>query len=213
MFHQVLSAPELNTQARFSTGRVYETWEGRQLEVQTQTPSGQDRATLVWGKFENPTYFRSNRREYAYANWRHAWNSRHDQTTTLTVGEFWGGDRGVQLTHRFWFGDSNVAAYFRESTFGPGTPRASFIGLGITVPLTLRRLDGWTFGGIRGGSQFSYAVETRVRNPSNDIGGGYGITPAMGEPLAVTFNRDRSGTEYLSTQLWRIRRAAVELLD
>ncbi len=213
MFHQILPLQQFNTQARLSTGRVYETWEGNQLEVQSQTHSGQDRITAVWGKFNNPTFFRFNRREYAYANWRHAWDSRHDQTTTLTVGEFWGGDKGVQLTHRYWFGDTNVALYFRESTFGPATPRASFIGLGITVPLTPRRLDGFGFAGVRGTPQFSYAVETRVRNASNDIGGGYGVVPAMGEPLTLTFNRDRNGDGYLSSQLWRLRRAALDLLD
>lgn len=213
MLHQVVSIPSWNTQLRLSHGTVYESWEGTQLEVQGQTPSGQDRASVYWGKFDNPTYYRSNRREYLYLNWRHAWNAEHSQTTTLTLGEFWGGDRGFQVAHRFWFGESNVAIYARESSFGYGGPKASFVGLALTVPLTPRRLDGWTWLGLRGSAQFSYAAETRVRNPSNDVGGGYGITPAMGEPLLQTFNRDRNGNEYLSTQTWRVRRAAVQLLD
>ena len=155
---------------------------------------------------------RLNRREYTQLSYRYAWDSRHTQTTNLQWGEFWNGDRGYQLTHRFWFGDTNVALHVRQTRFTPTQPLASFAGLSVTLPLTPRIATGWRYAGVRGTPAYSYGFETRMKNAVNYVGEGYGVFPAIGDSIGLIFNRDRMGDAYLSTQTWRLRDAARQMV-
>ena len=113
MIHQLLRWDRARTTVRLSAGSMFKKWEGGQAELQTVSPEGTHRFSAIWGKFQHPVFVRQNRREYAQFAYRYSWDERHTQTTQLQVGEFWNGDRGYQLTHRFWFGERNVALHVR----------------------------------------------------------------------------------------------------
>jgi hypothetical protein len=65
--------------------------------------------------------------------------------------------------------------------------------------------------GVRGVSQWTYSLETKVLEKDNIITGGYGEVPKVGDGLAMTLNRDRNSTRYYDTNLGRIKNAYVSL--
>jgi len=121
----------------------------------------------------------------------------------VSYGEYWNGDRGYTVSQSFWNGDTAVSIYLRQSRY-PGGPEASFAGISFSLPLTPRQNRGYRYFGLRGASQWTYSLETRVFDKDNRIGGGYGVVPRMGDSLVQTFNRDRNSTEYFETNAWRL---------
>jgi len=211
MFHQVLSAPKLNTQFRLSAGMAYTTWKGQQLETMTQDSNGRHRLSLMVGQFKNDALTRNNQKDYYLATYRLANNAEHTISTEITYGKFWGGDTGYQILQRFWHGDTNIGVYLRRSKMQDGAPTASFAGLQFTIPLTPRRNTGYEHFGLRGVNQWNYALESRIFNRENLLTPGYGEIPRFGENLPQIFNRDRNGNSYLSGEHWRLKNSFNEL--
>ncbi|NDF98935.1 MAG: hypothetical protein EB101_08430 [Chitinophagia bacterium] len=211
MFHQVFSAPTINTQFRLSAGMAYTTWKGHQLESMTQNMDGRHRLSLAVGQFRNDTLARNNQKDYHLATYRFANNAEHTIATEITYGKFWGGDTGYQILQRFWHGDTNVSIYLRRSQMPDGTPTASFAGLQFTIPLTPRRNIGYENFGLRGVNQWTYSLESRIFNRENLLTAGYGEIPRFGENLPQLFNRDRNGQSYLKEESWRMKNSFNQL--
>jgi hypothetical protein len=87
----------------------------------------------------------------------------------------------------------------------------SFAGLQFSIPFTPRQNKSLEHLLIRGVSQWTYTLESRIFDKENRITGGYGEIPKMGESLTQTFNRDRNSTQYLENNLGRIKNAFVNL--
>lgn len=211
MFHQVLSAPSVNTQFRLSAGMAYTTWKGQALETMTQDAEGRHRLSLLVGQFKNDALIRNSQKDYHLAAYRFANNAEHTVSTEITYGKFWGGDTGYQILQRFWQGDTNIGIYLRRSKMQDGTPIASFAGLQFTIPFTPRRNTGFENFGLRGVNQWTYGLESRIFNRENLLTPGYGEIPRFGENLPQLFNRDRGGNAYLREEHWRLKNSFNEL--
>jgi len=205
MLHQLISAPSLNTQVRLSVGTAYTTWSGQQLETITQSNDGRHRLGLQFGQFENDSLIRNKARDYHLMSYRFANNTQHTLSTEIVYGKFWAGDKGYQITQRFWQGDTTIGIYLRRTQMPDGAPTVSFAGIQFTIPITPRRNTGYEHFGLRGVNQWTYTMESRIFNRENLLTPGYGEIPRLGENLQQIFNRDRSGYHYLTAETWRIR--------
>jgi len=207
MLHQLISAPLLNTQVRLSIGTAYTTWSGQQLETLTQSNDGRHRLGLQFGQFENDSLIRNNSRDYHLIGYRFSNNIQHTLSTEIVYGKFWAGDKGYQITQRFWQGDTTIGIYLRRTQMPDGTPIVSFAGIQCTIPITPRRNTGYEHFGLRGVNQWAYTLESRIFNRENLLTSGYGDIPRLGDNLQQILNRDRGGNEYLRFERWRIRNA------
>jgi len=86
-----------------------------------------------------------------------------------------------------------------------------YSGLQFSIPLTVRRNTGMEHFFLRGGSQWTYTIESRIFNKDNRITVGSGEIPKIGDPLVQTFNRDRNTTQYYESNIGRIKNAFVNL--
>lgn len=211
MFHQLINAPSVNTQARLSLGTVYTAWEGHQLETTTQSDNGRHRLGLAVGSFKNETLQNNNHKKYELATYRWAHDDSMSTVTEITTGKYWGGDKGWSIGQRFWHGDTALNVYIRRTRMTESSPLVSFAGLQFSIPITPRVNKGLQHLALRGTNQWTYTLESRVFERENLLTGGYGEVPRVGDSLIQTFNRDRNSTRYLESSLIRAKSAFNEL--
>ncbi len=211
LFHQLINLPAINTQARFSSGTAYTVWDGRQLETSTQTDNGRHKLGFTEGKFKNDALTYNNERNYRLVNYRFANNDQQTSVTEVTQGKFWAGDKGFSINQRFWHGDTTLNIYLRRTRMTDVQPLVSFAGIQFAIPFTPRENKSLEYLGVRGVSQWTYSLETKVLEKDNIITGGYGEVPKVGDSLVMTFNRDRNSNRYYDTNLGRMKNAYVNL--
>jgi hypothetical protein len=211
LFHQLINLPVINTQARLSSGTAYIVWAGRQIEISTQTDNGRHKFGFTEGAFKNegPNY--SNERNYRLINYRFANNDQQTSVTEVTQGKFWAGDKGFSVNQRFWHGDTTLNIYFRRTRMSETQPLVSFAGVQFAIPFTPRENKSLEHLGVRGVSQWTYSLETKVLEKDNNLTGGYGEVPKVGDNLVMTFNRDRNSNRYYDTNIGRMKQAFVNL--
>ncbi|MFA6311941.1 MAG: YjbH domain-containing protein [Sterolibacterium sp.] len=229
LFHQLLNYRDINTQARLSIGTAYlrsfvntfNYWHGRQLETSSQSDNGHHKLGLTFGSFQTDGLQFNNKRTYNLVNYRLIPDDKQRTSTEITYGKFWGGDKGYNIGQRFWHGDTAVNIYIRQTRRYEQRPLGdvligpvvSFAGIEFSIPLTPRRDKGLQHLLVRGTSQWTYKVETRVFDDSNSITPGYGEVPNVGDSLVQTFNRDRNSTQYLESNMGRIKNAFFTLSE
>jgi hypothetical protein len=211
LFHQLINLPAINTQARFSTGTAYTVWDGRQIETSTQTDNGRHKLGFIEGAFKNDALTYNNERSYRLVNYRFANNDQQTSVTEITQGKFWAGDKGFSINQRFWHGDTTLNIYLRRTSMTESKPLVSFAGLQFSIPFTPRENKSLEYLGLRGVSQWTYSLETKILEKDNIITGGYGEVPKVGDSLVMTFNRDRNSNRYYDTNLGRMKNAYVNL--
>jgi hypothetical protein len=211
LFHQLINLPAINTQARFTTGTAYTVWEGHQIETSTQTDNGRHKLGFTEGKFKNDALANNNERSYRLLNYRFANNDQQTSVTEITQGKFWAGDKGFSINQRFWHGDTTLNIYLRRTRMTELQPLVSFAGLQFSIPFTPRENKSLEHLALRGVSQWTYSLETKVLAKDNYITGGYGEVPKVGDSLVTTFNRDRNSNRYYETNLGRMKNAYVNL--
>ena len=211
LFHQLINLPALNTQARLSGGTAYSVWDGRQIETSTQTDNGRHKLGYTEGSFKNDALAYNNERNYRLMNYRFANNDQQTSVTEVTQGKFWAGDKGFSINQRFWHGDTTLNIYLRRTRMTVSQPLVSFAGIQFAIPFTPRENKSLEHLGVRGVSQWTYSLETKVLEKDNIITGGYGEVPKVGDSLVMTFNRDRNSNRYYDTNLGRMKNAYVNL--
>jgi hypothetical protein len=211
LFHQLINLPAINTQARFSAGTAYTVWDGRQIETSTQTDNGRHKLGFTEGTFKNDALTYNNERSYRLVNYRFANNDQQTSVTEITQGKFWAGDKGFSINQRFWHGDTTLNIYLRRTRMTESKPLVSFAGLQFSIPFTPRENKSLEYLGLRGVSQWTYSLETKILEKDNIITGGYGEVPRVGDSLVTTFNRDRNSSRYYDTNLGRMKNAYVNL--
>ena len=205
LLHQIINLPAINTQARLSAGTAYTTWNGRQLETSSQSDNGRHKFGLTTGAFKNDTLPSNNERDYRLLSYRFAHNDLQTSMTEITHGKFWAGDKGFSLNQRFWHGDTNFNIFFRRTRMTDAQPLVSFAGVQFAIPFTPRENKSLEHLGVRGVSQWTYTLETKVLEKNNIITGGFGEVPKVGDSLVMTLNRDRNSTRYFDSNLLRMK--------
>ena len=211
LFHQLINMPVVNTQARLSVGTAYSDWSGRQIETSTQSATGRHKLGLTSGEFKSETTDVNNEKNYHLINYRYANNDQQTAISEITYGKFWAGDRGFSVNQRFWYGDTALNVIFRRTRMTETQPLVSFAGLQLSIPFTPRENKSLEHVGIRGPSQWTYSLETKVLDKDNIITRGFGEVPRIGDSLTTTFNRDRNSNRYYDTSLARMRNAFLTL--
>lgn len=213
LFHQLFNFQSINTQARLSLGMAYNVWNGRQLETSSQTDNGRHKLGFTVGSFKTDTLRLNNEKSYNLLNYRFVHDDRQKTSTEITYGKYWGGDKGYNVSQRFWHGDTAINMYLRRTRMTETGPLVSFAGVQFSIPFTPRRDRGLEHFLLRGTSQWTYTLETRVFEKQNLLTGGYGEVPKIGDSLVQTFNRDRNSTQYLESNMGRVKNALDALAD
>jgi hypothetical protein len=211
LFHQVVSLPSLNTQARYSRGKINTNWSGTQIETSTQSDNGVHRVGVVDGSFKDTLYAIGNQRNYHLVSYRFVNDRSNKYTTEITTGKFWGGDKGFSIAQKFWHDDVAVSLYVRRSRVLETVPFTSFAGIELSLPFTPRENRQLKNISLQGSSQWTYALETKILEKENRITGGFGSIPKVGENLTQMFNRDRNSTPYYEHNLTRVRESFLAL--
>jgi len=211
LFHQLINFPLINTQARLSLGTAYSVWDGRQIETSSQTDNGRHKIGFTKGTFKNEDPYYNYERNYHLMNYRFANNEQQTSLTEVTIGKFWAGDKGFSINQRFWHGDTTLNIYFRRTRMSETQPIVSFAGVQFAIPFTPRENKSLEYLGVRGVSQWTYSLETKVLEKNNILTGGYGEVPKVGDSLVMTFNRDRNSNRYYDINLGRMKNAYVNL--
>ena len=211
LIHQLISIPSVNTQARLSLGTAYTVWDGRQIETSSQSNNGRHKFGITAGSFKTDTLQFNNEKSYQLASYRYAYDDAQSTVTELTQGKFWGGDKGFTIAQRFWHGDTALNIYIRRTRMTETSPLVSFAGLQFSIPFTPRENKSFEHLSVRGSSQWTYTVESRIFDKENRITRGYGEVPKIGESLVQTFNRDRNSTRYFENNMGRLKDAFVNL--
>lgn len=213
LLHQLVNFQSINTQARLSLGMAYNVWHGRQLETSSQTDNGRHKLGLTVGSFKTDARRFNNEKSYRLLNYRFVPDEMQRTSTEITYGKYWGGDKGYNISQRFWHGDTAINIYLRRTRMTETGPLASFAGVQFSIPFTPRRDKGFEHLLVRGTSQWTYTLESRVFERENLLTGGYGEVPRIGDSLVQTFNRDRNSTQYFESSMGRIKNAFFTLAD
>ncbi|NDD12595.1 MAG: hypothetical protein EB072_08095 [Betaproteobacteria bacterium] len=206
MVHQIVALPFGQNYLRTSTGYVQSSWRGWQIDAIAYAQGGEHRVGLSLGRYQfTEPAANAPTREPMLFSWRYAPKNLSWYDAEFQTGQFWGGDRGYTVTQRFWQGDTSVALYLRRSKMERQGPTVSIAGVQVQMPLTPRSQTGFRYINLRGTSQWTYAVESKVLDKDNRLTPGYGTIPKTGDSLMQLLNRDRIGTDYLNNNLHRLR--------
>jgi len=211
LFHQMVDLPKLNTQTMVSVGKIYQNYSGVALETQTFNASGNVRFGLQGGEFQSKDANGvDNKLNYKLGSLRYALDNRFNASTELTAGTFCAGDKGVKLSERIWHRDTSLDFYYKRSNLVDGSTISS-VGFEIGFPLTPRSNSSFERLNLRGTSQFTYAVDTRVGSHFNTLQNTTNVIPDTGETLKQISNLDRNSDRYFEMRKDRLRQAYMDL--
>ena len=211
LFHQVVGIDSLNTQAMFIAGKIYQSFTGLGVETQTFNSTGKARLDLQAGSFQNKGLVGvNNQHSYDLASLRYSQDNRFNSTTEITGGKFFGGDKGVILTERFWYGDTSLNFYYKRIV-QQDSSSVSFAGFQFWIPLTPRVNDSFEKLNVRGTSQFNFTAESKVGGTNNNLTTNVGVIPKTGETLMQLSNQDRNFDRYYELRRDRLRLAYLDL--
>lgn len=211
LIHQLVSLQPINTQVRLSAGTAYNVWGGVQMESNTQSSDGRHKFGINVGDFRTDTLPTNNQKGYQLLSYRYIFGRQQRTSTEITLGKFWGGDTGALVAQRFWYDDTALVTYFKQSRQDSSAAPASYAGLQLIFPLTPRKNAGMEYLSIRGTNQFGYGVESRVLETENKLSVGTNEVPRMGDNLLQIMNRDRNSSEYFQSQVGRMKNAFINL--
>lgn len=172
--------PQLYTSIH--AGRYALDYNGVINETLWMSPSGNHGVGFIGGSFKHVDNSNWDKRQslaqYTY------YNANRDVQFTASAGRFFSEDTGFRLDSRFWFGDYAITLQYKNTD-------AQFVALGWVIPLTPVKNKSFRYLQIKGDADFNYAVQTRVNEDTNDVGGGAGIVKSSNPLRKVYFNRGR----------------------
>jgi hypothetical protein len=220
MFNQLFRMPIGTSYARWSYGYLDE-YRGNNVELQSLSHSGRHRVGLIAGHFRRdfprdpifnlPIIDADIKTTYRLWNYRYSWDDASRFQTEIVTGRFFDEDVGYQLRQRFWFDDRSVSLLLRRSKKGHGSEPVAFAGFEINLPLTPRKVPTMPSLGLRGSSDWSYQLETKILENDNLITNGYGRVPRFGEHLILWMNQDRFGRAYTEVGMRTLRDRYLEM--
>ena len=143
-----------------------------------------------------------------------------DWSLEMVAGRYWFGDKGLTLASNHWVGDNKVVLFLRRSVppkqFWPGKRGATFAGIEVSFPLTLRRAMSAESFQIKGSPRLGLSLSTPLGRPDNYIVDPFGMpiyvkalvdSPVAGQLGSVLMDYDRNGPTYVYGHLERLRYA------
>ena len=151
--------------------------------------SGQHKLSIQAGIYDNIYETNISRKSYL-ASYRY-YLPHSDLSSSITWGKFWEEDQGLRIDLKFWFGDTAVNLFYKDTD-------NTFVGMGISLPLTPKRVFNHPWAQIKGANSWQYALQTKIRNPSNDLSFRSAVLPPLPLKLDSTlFNEDRLNPLYI----------------
>lgn len=172
-----------------------------------QFQEGNSEEEFWFGKHEYRTIYLA---KYSYLL------KNYDILGEIRGGQYWNQDKGFDITLKRFFGDVSVSVFFEQSS-GSNKLHSEqidrFAGLGIELPLTLKRTPVYKYGQLRGTNAFSYAVQSTImrEDGSNRIITSGNVDPRVTIEVENYFlNRNRMQPDYIKTHLFRLLEAYDE---
>lgn len=203
LLHQYLMLPA-DIRAHVAAGRVLGEKDGAYLELDWRSRDGRHAVSWLAGELRSP----DSPSRPALLGYRYQFPSGETQLR-VQAGEFLDADRGYQLGLRSIFQDTLVTLFYRSTKPIDGTQALPFAGVEVSIPLTPRKNRPFSWGQIAGSADQRQSLQTRVGTVANFLNsrplGRFGNPPGSLE--STVLNRDRTGDDYLMSQLDRLRNA------
>ena len=166
-----------------------------------QFQDGNAEEEFWFGKFEHRSIYLA---RYSYLL------QDYDLLGEVRGGKYWNQDTGFDVTLKRFFGDVSISLFYQQSNgsnklHSEQTDR--FAGMGIELPLTLKRTPVYRYGQLRGTNAFRYGLRTTIMRDdgSNRIITSGTVDPRTGFEVEDYFlNRNRMQPGYLETHLYRL---------
>ncbi|MFT5881262.1 MAG: hypothetical protein ACI86X_002401, partial [Moritella sp.] len=222
LMHQTIRLP-FDVSSQFSVGMIYGDYQGVMNETQWSSPSGMHTLGFQISQFSHKDEFSDtglaisdkNTGLYSYTLSVPDWNWQG----SVEGGDFWNGDSGYKITSTHWLGDVKLEAQYQSSTAEQNTAQESdeseqFLLLAVSVPLTLWRDMKPGYLQLRGTDQFTYAVQTRIRESHNNVNSGLGASIQLQHSLSRQYyNNARMSPGYFFANVYRLRNAYLKYLE
>jgi len=206
MLHQYVQGP-LGLSAHAAAGRVLTDFTGSLLETRWESPQGQHKVTALVASLENNQQFMAKPLLLGYRYQL----PNYPMQLSLKAGEFFDADKGFVASSRFLFDDTFVSVFYRSTKRADEAEAFKFLGVELSVPLTLRQNRPGRFVQLRGSAEFSQGLQTRIGVANGNPLAGAGQRGRFANaPLSLdqrVYNRDRMAPAYLLQQLPRLRNA------
>lgn len=151
--------------------------------------SGQHKLSIQAGIYDS-IYETNISRKTHLASYRY-YLPHYDLSSSITWGQFWEEDQGFRIDLKFWFGDTAVNLFYKDTD-------NTFVGMGISLPLTPKKVFNHPWAQIKGANNWQYALQTKIRNPRNDLSFRSAVLPPLPLKLDSTlFNEDRLNPLYI----------------
>ncbi len=125
----------------------------------------------------------------------------YDTVFSITAGRYYNEDEGFDIKVKRYFGDTAINFFYQNT-------EAQFVGIGVEVPLTPRRVANSRYGQIKGKRDFEYHVRTTIEDDT----GINAVNPKDAKEAEREFrirnrflNRDRLNEDYLKKHILRLR--------
>ena len=172
----------------FHVGRRGKQYRGIFNHFNVFSSDGTHRVTYRYGDFKN-NEFPLDRPEIKVVSYRY-YMQKYDFSIEAFKGTFWAGDKGYRIDTKFWFGDSAVGLYYRNT-------EAEFVGIRWTLPLGARKDNNNLPILFTGVEAWNYELQTRINEDENRVDFSVGALPKWNwEPERLYFNNDRIGRSY-----------------
>ena len=115
------------------------------------THDGRHRFNLLAGVYKNIYETGVSKKSYL-ASYRY-YLPYYDLSSTLTVGQFWEQDRGLRIDLKYWFDDTAISLFYKDTD-------STFVGMGLSIPLSPKKSFNKAWGQIKGANSWHYALQT-----------------------------------------------------
>jgi len=137
------------------------------------------------------------------------YDNTFDTSVELTAGQFYNQDSGFEFKLKRFFGDTALTLFYQNSN-------TQFVGMGIEVPLTPRRVANSRYGQIKGKRDFYYQLRSSIHDKSgiNVVNPLDVKAPTREFDIENRFlNRNRFSEAYIKKHLLRLRDTYFEYVE
>ncbi len=196
-----------------SIGKYKTDYFGLMNQANYTTTSGEHSFNWKAGSFKNEKDTDEAQKEFSLVSYRYAYFPL-DLYSEISYGEYWNGDIGTEYEIKRFFGETSVGLNYKNTTkqYVNGSLSEQIVTIGVSFPLTTRKLYKANYIQLKGKNDFSYGLRTTVNKSdgTNKLNYKFGREPMSDFELTSTYlNRDRLSASYVKNHLDRLRESYI----
>ena len=181
-----------------SIGRFYTDYSGVMNQTNIASSSGNHALGLKVGLLEDENGDKN--KEIYLGKYRYFYEPL-ELFSEVVYGQYWNQDRGVTVQLKRFFGETEIAFYYKNVG-------SQYLGVLLSFPFTPKVSSASRVGQIKGKKDFHYGLRTVIRDDSgsNRLLPSSGIIPTLDFELESYYlNRDRVSQSYIKAHIGDMR--------